>query len=82
METLKPPTAPGGELSVALTKHRMTRSSKPGVGGIFSFFAPFLFCIICPQSLVLKFISSYTWFKLGNPKAAVRVAVDLQCWSL
>ena len=41
---------PGGELSVAPTRHRVTCGSKPGVGGIFSCFCPFLFML-----LVLRF---------------------------
>ena len=32
---------PGGELSVALTRHREACSSKPGVGGIFFLLWPF-----------------------------------------
>ena len=34
----------------------LASGSKPRVGGIFSFFGPFLFHIICPLSLVLKFV--------------------------
>ena len=40
---------PGGELSVALTRHQVTCGSKPGAGGIFfSCFGPYLFHVICP----------------------------------
>jgi len=39
---------PGGELSVALTRHQPICGSKPPVGGIFSFFGPFQFHVICP----------------------------------
>jgi len=36
-----------GKLGVALTRHRVTCGSKPGVGGIFSCFGPFLLHAIC-----------------------------------
>ena len=38
---LQPNIPPGGELSVALTRHREACSSKPGVGGIFFLLWPF-----------------------------------------
>ena len=65
---------PGGELSVALTRHQVTCGSKPGVGGIF-FPALALFCFILGFS---SKVSSPC--RLGNSKAAAHVAVDLQCW--
>ena len=37
---------PGGELSVALTRHRETCSSKPEVGGFFPSLALFSFMVL------------------------------------
>ena len=44
--TLGKSISPGGELSVALTRHRVTCGSKSEIGGIFfSCFGPFLFTL-------------------------------------
>ena len=44
---------PGGELSVALTRHQVTCGSKPGVGGIFFQLWPFF--VTCYLSLGLSY---------------------------
>ena len=64
--------------SVAPTRHRVTCHSKPGIGGIFSCFGPFLLHAICPKVLVLKSVLSMYIVS----KAVAHVAVDLQCWTL
>jgi len=58
MQQIKFKEETGGELSVALTRHRVTCGSKPGVEGFFPFFGPFLLHVICPKVLVQKFIQS------------------------
>jgi len=64
---------------VALTRHWVTSGSKPGVGGIFFLLWPFS----VSHYLSIVFSSKvYSVLRLGNPKAAAHVAVDLQCWSL
>ena len=35
------------------TRHWDTSSSKPGVGGIFSFFGPFKFNVMCPKYVLV-----------------------------
>ena len=67
--------------SVAPTRHQVTCGSKPGVGGIFFLLWPF--SVTCYLSLGLSYkVSSVLVLRLGNSKAAARVAVDLQCWTL
>ena len=59
---------------MAPTRNWVTCSSKPGVGGTFSFFGLSVSCY-----LSLRF-SSKVRYKLGKSKAVAHVAADLQCW--
>jgi len=60
--------------------HQVTCGSKPGVGGMFFLLWPF--SVTCYLSLGFKVgsVPRVHSFRLGNPKAAAHVAVDLQCW--
>jgi len=61
---------------VALTRYWVICGSKPGVGGSFFVVAHYLYQVFISKTC------SVSVFRLGNPKAAAHVAVDLQCWSL
>ena len=73
-----PSIPPGGEPSVAPTRHWVTCGSKPG--GWRDFFSLFVSCYLS-QDFSSK-ICSVLVSNFGYPKAATHVAVGLQCWSL
>ena len=59
---------------MAPTRHWVTCSSNPGVGGIFSLVWP-LFCYTLSVSQVIRSKSLKLGIRLGNPKAAAHVTV-------